>query len=859
MPDSQNPLAQRFPLLTSLRIGTGSGESEELATFMGVLLGAIQESRYASFCFIFPRKKGLAALSAVLYALGRFRVDFPKLAEEYAERSFQKGQRVRLVPEGQIYVFDGLWPGLETSFRLKYLNEKAFFTWPVSEILRIEPTLRKIPKGQIADAVRARNEAPLSSLDKLIGTRTFGNTCLAVNHVLYLGGRCEMEEFLDNTFFTSSAYKSPCFLGTLLTTGHIDGNGKIQPHNSYQAAGEPLIAMGSRIESVAAICERAPARSKVVIVDGANRITDLSQFDSIAERQNLIIVAEADEEEKLRELYDRGCRFWRFSLDDLEMKGQGSRGGRFFASVFRSARNESTLKTEVQTCPNAHLERLSIALEKCQGSLEESEGDETGLILGQIFGLMVHCSGLLEPPDAEERDRLRAKSQRIIAAAVARNMWLPDAPAAALKDACEALRHVIDDPQLGEAKGAALRALLDVFEHDGVTEIGIAARSVSNRLTVIRWLEKNGLSYPVLLPSNAAGSGFFERLICTAWPNSGQFGHLLRQHAAPAIYLIAYPFECRWFQLFTCRQRSTSPVPSLKSSEKSELVGVSCVWPEQPVAPSPVNTPITESFSTSYFEERFNRAAILPASEPGEDSVPARLARFVGDSYAFLTETLRIPVVTDLVSGAAGDGYKVPLRKLKEIRPGDVLVFRNGGRKDVIRALADAQLGPEAAVLRETAARWHLALRASGLGEAMLMHELEQVNCPRTPQTVHSWLSDDSMIGPQSRTDLEAIAYAVGDQKLLEAAPEIWNAIQTLRSEHLSAGLRLSRILLAKLPDRRAELREGKTYIEIDDVTGAWIVQVESIADAAELRPRSEINTVLSSEQDLFGEPLWQR
>lgn len=208
-------------------------------------------------------------------------------------------------------------------------------------------------------------------------------------------------------------------------------------------------------------------------------------------------------------------------------------------------------------------------------------------------------------------------------------------------------------------------------------------------------------------------------------------------------------------------------------------------------------------------------------------------------------------MITELVSGAVGDGYKIPLRKLREIRPGDVLVFRDGGRKDVIRALADAQLGPEAPVLREKAARWHQALRQSGLGEATLISELEEVNCPRTPQTVHAWLTDDSMIGPQNRGDLEAIAYALGDEKLLEAVPEIWKAIQVLRSEHLSAGMRLSRILLAKLPERWAQLREGRTHVEIDNATGAWIVQVESIADKPELRPRSHINTVMSYDEDL--------
>src|SRR5262249_3971994 len=142
--------------------------------------------------------------------------------------------------EGKIYVFGGVWPGLETRFRLELLNENAAFTWPISEILRIEPTQRKIPKGRFADADKARNEAPLSPLDRLIGTRTFGNSSLARNYVLYLGGRNETEEFLKNTFLMGATSGTGCSVGALLAAGHIDESGTIRHHDSYQAAGEPL-------------------------------------------------------------------------------------------------------------------------------------------------------------------------------------------------------------------------------------------------------------------------------------------------------------------------------------------------------------------------------------------------------------------------------------------------------------------------------------------------------------------------------------------------------------------------------------------------------------------------------------------
>ncbi len=40
----------------------------------------------------------------------------------------------------------------------------------------------------------------------------------------------------------------------------------------------------------------------------------------------------------------------------------------------------------------------------------------------------------------------------------------------------------------------------------------------------------------------------------------------------------------------------------------------------------------------------------------------------------------------------------------------------------------------------------------------------------------------------------------------------IWDAIHVLRGEHLSAGMRLSRILLEKLPERLEEIQEGEGH-----------------------------------------------
>lgn len=828
-----------------------------MASFMGVLLAAMEGSRDSAFCFVFPRKSGLAPLSAALYALGRYAVDFPRLAEQYARASFSDGLRVRLVPEDKVFVFAGVWPGLEKQFKLRLPDDKrnSVFNWPVSEILRIEPTTHRIPKGRETDISTARRQAPLSTLDRLIGTRTFGNPSLAVNYVLYLGGRTEVEDFLATHALSNSAQDVHSTLDQLVVPGQIAEGGEVRHQDHYQAAGEPLLAISSRVEHVSAACLLSPPRSKVVVVDGAKRLTDLAAFDTIANSQNLIIVAEPDEEEKLQQLYDRGCRFWRFSLADLEMGGTTPANGRFFNGVFRAARNEAGFRTEILPCGNFHLEQVAQSLSACEAALHESETDETQLVLRQVYSLLLHCAGLLAPPDDAERAYLMERARKVSELARDRMMWLAEPAAKALSDACEGIVQAISDPDLGAAKGAALKALLSDPDRQNMTQVAVLARSVPNRNSVARWLANEGFHYPVLLPAKVAENGFFERLICTSWPGSSSFGRVVRKFTAPEVCLVAYPFERQWLHWFGVKQRNTHTVPDLSSAEKSSLLGLSgeASWPAAPES-APVSDPFPPVKGQPHIdlEERMTRKGMIPVGAEGEERLPATLVSFLGDAYAFLTDTFRVPVITDLVSGVAGAEYEVPRRRLADISVGDILVFRETGRKDVIQALADAQLGPDASAIRERAARWHKALRESGLDEARLMTELEQVNCPRTLQTVRGWLADDSLIGPRTEADLVAIAYAVGSQKLLDQVPSIREAIVVLRAAHQRAGRRLSRILLDKLPERLEEMEEGRTRIEIDNATGAWIVQVESISDHVEMRPRSHINALLWDSEDLF-------
>ena len=80
--------------------------------------------------------------------------------------------------------------------------------------------------------------------------------------------------------------------------------------------------------------------------------------------------------------------------------------------------------------------------------------DETQLLLGQIYSLLMHCSGLLDASRrSEQRARLSRKAEKLSALARGADHVACRARAAqALKDACAAMQRAIRDPELGASR-----------------------------------------------------------------------------------------------------------------------------------------------------------------------------------------------------------------------------------------------------------------------------------------------------------------------------------------------------------------------------------------------------------------------
>ena len=147
-------LRRRFPLIERLvgRFGKETHE-ERIPWFFALLLSAAIKVDPGACCFVLDKTKGTTALAAVMLALVRLQDEFPELARNYAQTALHRGQRVRVKPSNHVYEYCGIWEGEPNYFQLKVLgNETSRRSFPIKEVLRLEPTKRVRPIGTVGYA-----------------------------------------------------------------------------------------------------------------------------------------------------------------------------------------------------------------------------------------------------------------------------------------------------------------------------------------------------------------------------------------------------------------------------------------------------------------------------------------------------------------------------------------------------------------------------------------------------------------------------------------------------------------------------------------------------------------------------------
>ncbi|MDE0433754.1 MAG: DrmE family protein [Bryobacterales bacterium] len=837
---------RRFPLFDGVigRFGEDA-RSERIPWFFGFILAAASKPGAGACCVVLDKTPGTTAIAAILSGLMRLQRDFPSLVERYARTALRRGQRVKVRPSDFVYEYEGVWDDFPDFFKLKFLGEEASRSFPLVDVLRLEPTDRVRPKGTGASYLGAFERSPL---DRLLDLTTCGNNSLIQNVVLVQIPRVHLARIADATTLAPMHAKEFARLSRFLPWGFIGHEGTLNPSDRFQVIGEPLIAATSVPEDLALASSSAEVGTKTVLVDGARRLArDLQAFDDIADRQRLVILASPDESEDLELLKDRGCPVWHMSADDV-LIGEASDGRRTRASLvgatIRAADVRRRCSVNTIDCHDDVLQAAAASLERVAETTEDrEEAFEVEESLARLFSILFECSECCFGVGEGTISDLRAAQEQIAQHA----RWLEPAVREELRDAVNALEHAVTIGS-GEQKADAILSIL--ADHDGTW--AVAARSPRTAERLRDGLDTLGAGLPVLPVSAVSPDHEFGGIIVPAWPNDQRFTRLRNLSVTPDLRILAYPFESKWVLRHQARERARARSIRLESGTLSSILGIAPRFltplnsagsdvEEPPEKKVPLDFPVFR------LEERVTRRRVThpPLASSAEDSREAQLVQFFGGCYALLTEWAELPLLNDLIDSSQGDNAKLTSTTASRLSTGDFVLFRASGDKEFLRLIAEESLGAqEYQRIRDAAERWKVSLRRLGRGPAAIQRRLADHGLERTPQTVAGWLGNPDRIGPGNYDDIETIATVAGDAELLSIKEEVRDAITRIRGAHLTAGMQLTRLILGELRGRLNELGDQPTLLDLD-YGRAWVVQVESVETTRREYAANQVNRLL--------------
>ncbi len=849
--DLIHELRSRFPIFDRVagRFGEDSPE-ERIPWFFALLLAAAMNGEPGACCFVLDKTQGTTAVAAVLLALARLQEDFPQLAESYARTALDKGQRVRVKPSDFVYEYEGIWDEHPGQFRLKVLDKTDRRSFLTSEVLRLEPTTRKRPKGTLASKLGVFDR---SSLDDLLDITTYGNISMIRNVVLLYMAQARFAKIAGAVSLAPahSSHFDP--LSAFLSWGTLGHGGEMMAGDAYQVIGEPLIAVTRVPQDLANTAASAREESKIVLVDGARGIArDLQAFDDIAERQRVVILASPDETEEIGFLRDRDCPIWYMSAGEILM-GEDLPSERSRSSLVGRTIRASVVRGQCRVtavdCNSHELEAVASTLEgvanAINGTEERSEVDD---ILARLYGILLEISECCLGVGEETRLNLREAQDSLD-----RNQrWLDPDIVTQLQNTIDQLESALASGGSYGEKSEALLTLLT--ESDG--RWAVAARSPRTSEWLRDGLSNLGADMPVIPVRSIPPEDEYDGIIVPAWPNGSRFTRLKNLAVTQDIRVLAYPFERRWLLSHQTRERSNAESNRMEVEERAAILGVeSSLLPamkmQQPHMPSDGASSDPPMLK---FEDRVSRRRSKRPSPAGigDDTRRARLVEFYGGRYALLTEWSQLHVLNELIDSRPGASGRLRTVAASDLSHDDFVLFRAGGDKEFIRLLAEDELGTEEyGRIRSIAELWKSSLRRLGGAPATVQRRLEKHGLCRTLPTIAGWMGNPDRIGPGYDSDIEAIARAANDAELLAGLDTVREAISRIRGAHIVAGSRLTQLILGEVRGRLGQLDDQPILLDLG-YGQAWIVQVESVDTHQQEYPADQTNRLLGSDDSVF-------
>lgn len=852
------------PLIKDLIISDGICEASSLPSIVGLVASFFCQDTEDDACLVVPTKGDIAFHAAVLSSLNSFQKDCTALAERYLETDLVKGDKVKVQPSGDVFVYDGYtkYEG-KVFFRLKFLNDPSNATrsFPLEDAIRLEKTHDVKPRGT-GSSLGKMIKCPL---DKLTGSEVGGNRALLENELIIVTEMSRFKSFLERYKAKNKALKIKgedgiVELSDAVEIGRITSDGKLVFVNSDVKDGKPLIAVSRSLSDVANYCQINNMPKQKVIIDGANRTSEhLSDTSKILEFARVVVLADHAETEKVSQLAKMNCSILNVNN---QLASDLIENSILMPETVKKSYNAAHFKLTTHQVVTGELELIYAKIREFDSVLK-SEDNESPLkkAVKQFYSSLMDLASLVDDQGDEHYERIK-QSLDIPRAYIKQNrVYLPASFVEISNSILSSFDKIFESGagQLTLMKGALLLKAVEASVL-AQQQMAVVCRNQNAQKSAENFLLSAGHEeVQVILADQLTDYKDLDKIILNGMPWANKLNRILSDYRSSDIDAIVYEFE---YYSIKKRLDTKARILSGWSKNTKELAQHTGI----PAEAFPLVNTLGEVETESSFNHpsHFNLDAIMANIKKGKpvdtndpnhaDFKDCRYVGFTDHAYAYLTDSFKMPVVTDFLGlGDSAEKRHVRLRYVNELVQGDQVVFRISSNNDTDLIKDTARLIYGAARYdssRTSSHVWKDVLHQQALSYVGLRARLSAHGLERTGQAVRGWLTNPYVIGVQQKKDLRIIMSLSTTTYTDAEIDRIWLAMREVRVMHMQAGKKLQSLLAQNLDKlasklKAQDIKRFNLKVKGQSLGRFEIVEVEDISKLTEQRPVSEIDKLL--------------
>lgn len=838
-----------YPFLDKFRFGFKESQNHfspppilTLGSFVAVNLISNEISTLARSAIIFPHSDSIACHIAVAASLAAIKKQFDRGLPELPE--LKPDEKVLL--DGVDYIYKGEEIISGEPFMVFNYQNGAPRKIPVSERLRVQ---HSVSSRQIAK--RDKNLIK-SVVDPVLGTKLRGNTSLFQTSVILVSKIFEAREQVSG--LSIAANDNACTkLSNVFGWGSLTEEGEVKIWGNAGRKEEPLVLVSSNFADVCEYVEVNSHKTDLIVVDGTSYLKDLSSFENLLHKNiPVVFVLSGKDHDGVQYLKKKDFDFWAWNSEDLKNLHKDFKvveESPFF-DLTKKLDSFASFDAEVIDCSNTAFEEAFELLNDIRREITE-EDYHASQILDHTYDFFRRASRLVAAAK-----QIIEKSERQIASIETDlktfRYYIKPEFYESFVQIVDLLKQGNIDLNGANSKPAKLRSQIGSLLSSGHQKICVILSKSDFQV------EKDFLSaqFPgrkIVFERNASFKmqNDYDCIILCGYLKRNHLLRIFDEALGARLIILNYPHEKEWTksvkkQFFGAFDNQAFRNEKIFGDKLQLNIHVK-------TAVAPPQIPILEEFEIKLHE--FKKQRIL--RNINEDSygqkVAAKCVTFNQGSFAFLTESYSVPVINELLGGKKVE--KIPQKRIKDISPGDFLLFRESSNRNLIREMADLGLKKSGkSDLRKISSAWREALRKiyeiNNQSLSKVKAELKKYGCDRNEFTIKNWLFDENQIAPGEDEDILAIA-AAGDHNLSKKYDDMIAAISQVRGAHIQAARQVARLLEKRIKGDLGDFSESDVEIIVPGLGKVFIVCVESIDSETTEIPGHKANRILKEkEQD---------